>query len=291
MAAGAEQPVRVAVRDADRVVRRLEGGDVGHDVPVAVRMDLDQRSLAECPKRLDRRVERVPAQAVRDEEVASFDGDVVRAGRAVTAGRRVRRQAVRDDRLDAVLQPRDAAGRAVALASSRPRTPRRGRFHPVRPPRRTGFRGCRMRVPEGCAARSSPVLRLPQGSRSRLLPVRRCATQARPKSSASFFIRSPSLWMKVIARTACGNEIEGYDGERGDRAPATSCSAWRFRTPPSSRSSTAPGGGDHFQVTVASPRFEGLSLVDQHRLVYDALAAPLSDGTIHELRIKTKGTA
>jgi stress-induced morphogen len=50
------------------------------------------------------------------------------------------------------------------------------------------------------------------------------------------------------------------------------------------------GGGDHFQVTVASPRFVGLSLVDQHRLVYDALAAPLADGSIHELRIKTKGT-
>jgi stress-induced morphogen len=50
------------------------------------------------------------------------------------------------------------------------------------------------------------------------------------------------------------------------------------------------GGGDHFQVTVASPRFEGLALVDQHRLVYDALAAPLADGSIHELRIKTKGT-
>ena len=50
------------------------------------------------------------------------------------------------------------------------------------------------------------------------------------------------------------------------------------------------GGGDHFQVTVASPRFEGLSLVDQHRLVYDALAAPLADGSIHELRIKTKGS-
>jgi len=49
------------------------------------------------------------------------------------------------------------------------------------------------------------------------------------------------------------------------------------------------GGGDHFHVTVASPRFEGLSLVDQHRLVYDALAAPLADGTIHELRITTKG--
>jgi stress-induced morphogen len=50
------------------------------------------------------------------------------------------------------------------------------------------------------------------------------------------------------------------------------------------------GGGDHFQVTVASSRFDGLSLVEQHRLVYDALAAPLADGTIHELRIKTKGT-
>jgi stress-induced morphogen len=50
------------------------------------------------------------------------------------------------------------------------------------------------------------------------------------------------------------------------------------------------GSGDHFQVTVASPRFQGLSLLDQHRLVNEALAAPLADGTIHELRIKTKGT-
>jgi stress-induced morphogen len=49
------------------------------------------------------------------------------------------------------------------------------------------------------------------------------------------------------------------------------------------------GTGDHFQVTVASARFDGLPLVEQHRLVYDALAAPLADGTIHELRIKTKG--
>ena len=49
------------------------------------------------------------------------------------------------------------------------------------------------------------------------------------------------------------------------------------------------GGGDHFHVTVVSPRFAGLSLVDQHRLVYDALAEPLADGTIHELRITTRG--
>ena len=51
------------------------------------------------------------------------------------------------------------------------------------------------------------------------------------------------------------------------------------------------GTGDHFQVTVASPRFSGLPLLDQHRLVNEALAGPLHDGTIHELRIKTKGNA
>ena len=50
------------------------------------------------------------------------------------------------------------------------------------------------------------------------------------------------------------------------------------------------GGGDHFQVVVASPRFEGLPLLEQHRLVNEALAAPLADGTIHELRIQTKGS-
>jgi len=50
------------------------------------------------------------------------------------------------------------------------------------------------------------------------------------------------------------------------------------------------GGGDHFQVIVASDRFAGLSLLEQHRLVNEALAEPLRDGTIHELRIKTRGT-
>ena len=50
------------------------------------------------------------------------------------------------------------------------------------------------------------------------------------------------------------------------------------------------GGGDHFQVTVASPRFDELPLLEQHRLVNEALADPLRDGTIHELRIKTKGS-
>jgi stress-induced morphogen len=51
------------------------------------------------------------------------------------------------------------------------------------------------------------------------------------------------------------------------------------------------GTGDHFQVTVVSPDFDGVSLIDQHRRVNDVLAAPLADGSIHELRIRTKGTS
>jgi stress-induced morphogen len=50
------------------------------------------------------------------------------------------------------------------------------------------------------------------------------------------------------------------------------------------------GGGDHFQVTVVSSEFDEVSLIDQHRRVNEALAAPFADGSIHELRIKTKGT-
>jgi stress-induced morphogen len=50
------------------------------------------------------------------------------------------------------------------------------------------------------------------------------------------------------------------------------------------------GTGDHFQVIVVTAEFDGLPLLDQHRRVNDALAAPLGDGSIHELRIKTKGT-
>jgi BolA protein len=51
------------------------------------------------------------------------------------------------------------------------------------------------------------------------------------------------------------------------------------------------GGGDHFLVEVTSRRFDGLSLLEQHRLVNEALAAPFASGRIHEMRIKTKGTA
>ena len=50
------------------------------------------------------------------------------------------------------------------------------------------------------------------------------------------------------------------------------------------------GGGDHFLVEVTSPRFDSLPLLEQHRLVNDALAAPFASGRIHEMRIKTRGT-
>ncbi|MGI9659239.1 MAG: BolA/IbaG family iron-sulfur metabolism protein [Gaiellaceae bacterium] len=49
------------------------------------------------------------------------------------------------------------------------------------------------------------------------------------------------------------------------------------------------GTGDHFHVLVVDAGFQGLSLLDQHRAVNDALAAALADGTIHELRITTRG--
>jgi stress-induced morphogen len=63
-----------------------------------------------------------------------------------------------------------------------------------------------------------------------------------------------------------------------------------FPDAPELRVEDRTGGGDHFQVTVRSPSFDGLPLLEQHRLVNTALAEPLRDGTIHELRIKTKGT-
>ncbi len=50
------------------------------------------------------------------------------------------------------------------------------------------------------------------------------------------------------------------------------------------------GTGDHFHVLVTDSSFDGLSLVEQHKLVYAALDGPLQDGTIHEVRITTKGT-
>jgi stress-induced morphogen len=45
------------------------------------------------------------------------------------------------------------------------------------------------------------------------------------------------------------------------------------------------GAGDHFDVRVVAPAFTGLGLVDQHRLVYEALGDLMQ--TIHALSLRT----
>jgi len=45
------------------------------------------------------------------------------------------------------------------------------------------------------------------------------------------------------------------------------------------------GRGTHFRVRIASPRFEGLSRVAQHRLVYDSLQRFVDRG-LHALAIE-----
>ena len=47
------------------------------------------------------------------------------------------------------------------------------------------------------------------------------------------------------------------------------------------------GGGDHLEVNVVSEEFFGLSLVQQHQLVYGALKNELKTETIHALALKT----
>lgn len=47
------------------------------------------------------------------------------------------------------------------------------------------------------------------------------------------------------------------------------------------------GGGDHFQVFVISPSFEGKGLLDQHQMVYGALKEALGSERIHALALKT----
>ncbi len=44
-------------------------------------------------------------------------------------------------------------------------------------------------------------------------------------------------------------------------------------------------GGDHFEVTVISERFEGTSPIEQHRMVYDALGDAMRE-EIHALTIR-----
>jgi stress-induced morphogen len=48
---------------------------------------------------------------------------------------------------------------------------------------------------------------------------------------------------------------------------------------------------DHFIVRVVSSQFEGKSLLDRNRLVYQALSEPMQDGRIHAVEIKAEAPA
>ncbi|HIK28919.1 MAG: BolA/IbaG family iron-sulfur metabolism protein [Oscillatoriaceae bacterium SKW80] len=45
--------------------------------------------------------------------------------------------------------------------------------------------------------------------------------------------------------------------------------------------------GEHFEVTVISPQFEGKRLVQQHQMVYAAVQEAMSTNAIHALALKT----
>ncbi|MGO9487806.1 MAG: BolA/IbaG family iron-sulfur metabolism protein [Solirubrobacteraceae bacterium] len=49
------------------------------------------------------------------------------------------------------------------------------------------------------------------------------------------------------------------------------------------------GSSDHFSATVTAEAFDGLSRIEQHRLVYAALGADVG-GAIHALTLKTYPT-
>ena len=48
------------------------------------------------------------------------------------------------------------------------------------------------------------------------------------------------------------------------------------------------GAGDHLRATVAAPQFDGLSRIDQHRLVKAAVRERFDDGAIHALSVRTR---
>jgi stress-induced morphogen len=53
---------------------------------------------------------------------------------------------------------------------------------------------------------------------------------------------------------------------------------------------TSFSGEDHLSARVRSDRFDGLSLIQQHKLVYAPVQHLISDGTIHALQITTEAT-
>jgi stress-induced morphogen len=91
-------------------------------------------------------------------------------------------------------------------------------------------------------------------------------------------------------RQACQGGTGGYDCPVASAEVLRSLLADAFPDAVELGVADRTGGGDHFQVDLATPRFNGLSRLDQHKLVYAALGGPMGDGSIHELRIRTRGT-
>ena len=49
------------------------------------------------------------------------------------------------------------------------------------------------------------------------------------------------------------------------------------------------GDNNHYSVTIESAKFNGLSRIQQHQLVYQSLDG-LMDAELHAMQLKTKGT-
>ena len=49
------------------------------------------------------------------------------------------------------------------------------------------------------------------------------------------------------------------------------------------------GDNNHYSVTIESSKFNGLSRIQQHQLVYQSLEG-LMDTELHAMQLKTKGT-
>jgi stress-induced morphogen len=48
------------------------------------------------------------------------------------------------------------------------------------------------------------------------------------------------------------------------------------------------GTRDHYNIRVRSHGFTGKPLLDQHRIIYDALGGALKDGRLHAIELKTE---
>lgn len=47
------------------------------------------------------------------------------------------------------------------------------------------------------------------------------------------------------------------------------------------------GGGDHIRAVVVSPKFAGLPLIKQHKLVLDLFKDEINSNEVHALTVKT----